>query len=117
MILYGHGEYLLNMNDRMQQAVEDSAIWFPTNIHDQSERALILWALCICGEAGELANKVKKFARGSLTLGEVLPLAADELVDVLVYCFNMAAALDIDLEHEYDRKRRVNVDRFRKGSE
>lgn len=99
-----------NMDDRVQQAVDDSNRWFPLVTHTSKDIAF--WALNICGEAGELANKVKKVVRGSVPYEAQRAAIADELVDTLVYCFNMAAALEIELEEEYDRKRRFNEHRF-----
>jgi NTP pyrophosphatase (non-canonical NTP hydrolase) len=100
----------MNMNDRVEQAVKDSSEWFSSIKHDATQ--LPLWLLCLGGETGELQNKAKKWLRGSYTYDEVRPLLADELVDVFVYAFNVAAALDIDLEKEYDIKRRHNQARF-----
>jgi NTP pyrophosphatase (non-canonical NTP hydrolase) len=99
-----------DMNDRIAEAVSDSNIWFPDFQHDVP--TLPLWLLCLAGESGELFNKAKKFFRGSLTWDEVHPMLADELVDTLVYAYNVAAVLEINLEEEYDKKRSFNDGRF-----
>lgn len=103
-------DYPLDMNDRVQQAVDDSADWFST-VHYRPED-LTLWLLCLGGETGELQNKAKKWLRGSLTWAEALPLMRDELIDVFVYAFNVAAVLEMDLEEEYNKKRKFNQKRF-----
>jgi len=102
--------YTMNMNDRVDEAVDDSHEWFPAWQHNKDW--LTDWLLALGGETGELQNKTKKWRRGSLTWEEVKPLLADELVDVLVYAFDVAACLEMDLEAEYDRKRRFNQSRF-----
>jgi len=101
----------MDMVDRTVQAVEDSHVWFPNAGHTPGD--LWFWLICLGGETGELQNKAKKWYRGTLTWEEVQPLLADELVDALVYAFNTAAALGIDLEHEYNKKRETNDRRFR----
>jgi NTP pyrophosphatase (non-canonical NTP hydrolase) len=103
-----HVDY--DMNDRVDEAVNDSHEWFPEWQHNREW--LPWWLLALGGEVGELQNKAKKWRRGSLTWEEVKPLLADELVDVLVYAFDVAACLEIDLEAEYDRKREFNQSRF-----
>jgi NTP pyrophosphatase (non-canonical NTP hydrolase) len=105
----------MNMNDRVKQAVEDSHIWWPQIPHTQ--HMLAFWLLCLGGEVGELQNKAKKYLRGSIpTWEEARPILADELVDVFVYAFNVAAALGIDLEAEYNKKREHNDGRWNPDS-
>jgi NTP pyrophosphatase (non-canonical NTP hydrolase) len=101
----------MNMNGRVEEAVEDSHVWFPDIEHEA--HALPFWLLCLGGEVGELQNKAKKWVRGTFSYDEIRPQLADELVDTLVYAFNVAATLNIDLEAEYDRKRQFNAERFR----
>ena len=52
--------------------------------------------VALCGEAGELANKVKKFWRGDGPLNREDMLG--ELGDILWYTAYIAAALDMTLE-------------------
>lgn len=44
------------------------------------------WALAICGEAGELANLVKKCLRGDSTVLEKRSEILSELADIITYC-------------------------------
>lgn len=59
-------------------------------------------ALALCGEAGELANLVKKDWRGDA--GDRHDKIREELVDVANYAFMLAEALHIDLQAEMLRK-------------
>lgn len=51
------------------------------------------WALAMCGEAGEVANAVKKLIRGDGSVEAI----ADEIADVIIYGDLLAARLGIDL--------------------
>ncbi len=58
-------------------------------------------ALAICGEAGELANLIKKGWRGD----DVSPDAIrDELADIRIYLEHLASHLGIDLDKACSRK-------------
>lgn len=59
------------------------------------EMGLPYTALGLVGEAGEVANKVKKMIRDNATLGIQV---ADEIGDVLWYCAMLADELGISLE-------------------
>lgn len=52
-------------------------------------------ALALCGEAGELANLIKKDWRGDA--GDRSEQLVAELADVANYTFMLAAALNVDL--------------------
>jgi NTP pyrophosphatase (non-canonical NTP hydrolase) len=73
--------------------------------------------LALCGEAGELANEVKKIARddGVLT-GERRGKCRSELADVVVYAAHVARLLDLSLAELLIRAD-ANADAFahRKG--
>lgn len=62
------------------------------------EEALEYTTLGLCGEAGELANKVKKIRRGDYTLDERRDDIVSELSDVLWYVSSVARALGVTLE-------------------
>jgi NTP pyrophosphatase (non-canonical NTP hydrolase) len=70
------------------------------NLNTDSE-ILSFLALAICGEAGELANLVKKAWRGD----EVDPNAIrDEIADVRIYLEHLTRLLDIDLDQACEEK-------------
>ena len=82
-------------------------------------------ALSIAGEAGELANRMKKLWRKDSGIGrpEGFRLAdredreqvADELADIVMLCIVLANHLDIDVEAELKRKLDVIDDRLHRG--
>jgi NTP pyrophosphatase (non-canonical NTP hydrolase) len=70
------------------------------NLTSDSE-VLNFLALAICGEAGELANLVKKIWRGD----EVDPdQIQDEIADIRIYLEHLSRHLDIDLDRACERK-------------
>ena len=62
------------------------------------ESKVIYPALGLCGEAGEVAEKIKKTIRGDRPLEEVIGNIADELGDVLWYLAILADDLGVELE-------------------
>ena len=62
------------------------------------EHKVVYPALGLCGEAGEVADKIKKTIRGDSSLVEVTVSIADELGDVLWYLAILADDLGIPLE-------------------
>jgi NTP pyrophosphatase (non-canonical NTP hydrolase) len=85
----------------------DSHNWFPDNAND-----LAFQVLCLAGEVGELANEVKKWARGTVSEEQMKERARDEATDVLIYLMCIFAELDTDPLEAYRGKRRVNELRF-----
>jgi NTP pyrophosphatase (non-canonical NTP hydrolase) len=90
----------------------DSERWFPERSH-----SLVHHVLGLAGEAGEVANLVKKLDRGDFTLQEAAIRydLAMELTDAYIYLLNIAALLGIDLSKSFDVKRAENEQRFGKG--
>lgn len=76
------------------------------------------WSNALCGEAGELANVIKKIRRqqtgcrndGDPTMRELCAAAAAELADVVIYADLLASQLGVDLGDAV-------VDKFNKVSE
>lgn len=97
----------MDLADRTTEAAADSNRWFPGKVQN-----ILHHTVALCGEVGECANLVKKQDRGSITMRELQEQLGPELVDVLVYIFNCAAVMDIDLEDEYNKKRVFNEKRF-----
>lgn len=64
-----------------------------------SEQGLIYTALGLCGEAGEVAEKVKKMIRDEIQLdAKYRGKLARELGDVLWYVANLAHEIDVTLD-------------------
>ncbi len=62
------------------------------------EQAIFYLSLGLAGEAGELANKIKKIIRGDYDISQIKNDLIDELGDVLWYIARLADELDITLE-------------------
>lgn len=87
---------------------QNSERWFP-QMHDGTFDLRTFYALGLVGEAGEVANVVKKGLRsGALDL---LDLGA-ELADVFTYLLLLADECGIDLVDEYHAKVEVNEARW-----
>lgn len=95
------------LREMQLQAYSDSERWFPDTHGDPFH-----YTLGLVGEAGEVANIIKKVNRGDLTMGEASARLGDELADVLTYLMDLAASLGIDLVTEYHKKAAFNETRF-----
>lgn len=100
-------QFASTLADMQRACKEDSARWFPL-LRDDTQHHVI----GLCGETGEVANAVKKWQRGSMTRDELIKKVGDEAADVLVYLCTLANTLDIDLEEEFNAKRRFNEGRY-----
>lgn len=60
-------------------------------------------ALALCGEAGELANEIKKEWRGD-SRPNMRSLVAGELADVVVYAYLLEVALALDIDAVIEAK-------------
>lgn len=96
-----------------QQALEDSKRWFPDTAMDPVHHSLGL-----CGEAGEVANIVKKLQRGSLNLKDANTRyqLMMEITDVQTYLFSLAGLLGLDLDKSVQHVRSENEKRFGNGN-
>lgn len=95
----------------IQQCDDDSHNWFPRKADD-----LPFMALALCGEAGEVANQVKKVARGSHTLQDQKAKIEEEAIDTFIYLMDIFALLGTDVVKEYHVKRAYNAERFGRGT-
>ena len=89
---------------------ENSERWFPT-LHDGHVDLAVFYALGMVGEAGEVANVVKKMIRGKGESGLSEDLGA-ELADVFTYLLLLADQVGVDLVAEYRAKVLVNEARW-----
>ena len=81
-------------------------------------RATEYLTLGLTGEAGEIANKVKKFIRDGATKDEYLAKRIEigyEIGDVLWYCAVLADELEMNLGHIMDKNLQKLADRHKRG--
>ena len=81
---------MMNFNE-YQKLARSTAVY-------PEEYKVVYPALGLCGEAGEVADKIKKTIRGDSSLDEVTGNIADELGDVLWYLAILADDLGVELE-------------------
>jgi NTP pyrophosphatase (non-canonical NTP hydrolase) len=106
----------MNLQRLIDQCRDDSERWFP-----EVKDSLAVMALGLNGEAGEVADIIKKVERGSIELeGYVIDDLAEEIIDVLIYLANLMGYLElrhpIEWDHVYDKKREKNEQRFKSGT-
>lgn len=70
-------------------------------------------ALSLAGEAGEVANAVKKVIRGDLSYDEQRKEIELELADVFIYLIKFAYQMDFDLSARFMEKMEINRKRFK----
>ena len=76
-------------------------------------------ALGLAGEAGEVANKVKKFIRDGAAQDEYLAKRIEigyEIGDVLWYCAVLAKEMEMDLGHIMENNLQKLADRKKRGT-
>jgi len=95
-------ENIMNFNE-YQKLARSTAVY-------PEEYKVVYPALGLCGEAGEVAEKVKKTVRGDSSLNEVQGNIAMELGDVLWYVAVLADDLGITL----DQIANWNVDKLQR---
>ncbi len=83
------------MTPELKEIIERHRFWSP------AEGRLHFLVLALCGEAGELANLMKKNWRGAPTNWSDV---VKELADIGAYAFMIASELGVDLETEILRK-------------
>ena len=87
----------------------NSERWFPA-LHTNNPELSVFYTLGMVGEAGEVANKVKKSLRG---IGDVTHAEmVSELADVFTYLLLLAGELEIDLVQAWWLKQKVCEDRW-----
>ena len=94
-----------------QEKACETAI-FPKN------KAMEYLTLGLTGEAGEIANKVKKFIRDGAAQDEYLAKRIEigyEIGDVLWYCAVLAKEMEMDLGHIMEKNLEKLADRHKRG--
>ena len=95
-----------------QEKACETAI-FPKN------KAMEYLTLGLTGEAGEIANKVKKFIRDGAAKDEYLAKRIEigyEIGDVMWYCAVLAEELDMNLGHIMENNLQKLADRKKRGT-
>jgi NTP pyrophosphatase (non-canonical NTP hydrolase) len=95
-----------------QEKACETAI-FPKN------KAMEYLTLGLTGEAGEIANKVKKFIRDGAAQDEYLAKRIEigyEIGDVLWYCAVLAKEMEMDLGHIMENNLQKLADRKKRGT-
>lgn len=90
--------------------IEDTHRWFPEACKDGID--LMMLVLGVAGEAGEVADVLKKYVRGSLSREEMFGAIAFETIDVFHYLCLIWYILQIDPGEVYRQKREYNERRF-----
>jgi len=81
-------------------------------------KAMEYLTLGLTGEAGEIANKVKKFIRDGAVKDEYLAKRIEigyEIGDVLWYCAVLAKEMEMDLGHIMEKNLEKLADRHKRG--
>ena len=94
-----------DIKDYIRQMQEDSKGWF-------GEADPFIWMLGLVGEAGECADQMKKYLRGSKTEAQMIEKLKVELIDVFHYWCLLIGYYDVDVEEVYTKKREYNVQRY-----
>lgn len=101
---------MLDLNAMLNEMREDTIRWFGEGMQNN----LTVMVLGLVGEAGEVADILKKIQRGSKTMEDVLPDLKTELIDVFHYWLLIVGMLNIDIAEVYAEKRAYNEQRFGK---
>lgn len=70
------------------------------------------FSLALCGEAGELANIIKKEWRGDFAMDERLEDIEGELADIVFYTFLLSRCLGVDIDGAMQKKFKVIKERW-----
>jgi NTP pyrophosphatase (non-canonical NTP hydrolase) len=102
----------MDLKEIVRQCRGDSKRWFPNNWNNNTEADVAFHILATAGEAGELANQMKKVLRGDISFEEAKSSISEEAIDVFIYLCNIFALLEVDPVKLYAIKRRRNEQRF-----
>jgi NTP pyrophosphatase (non-canonical NTP hydrolase) len=99
---------LADLGGRMRA---NSERWFPAMHAAPAVPMAVFYALGMAGEAGEVANVVKKALRRGLVIDDVATIA-DELADVFTYLLLLANECGVDLIAAYEGKAAICEQRW-----
>lgn len=100
-----------------EQMRRNSERWFPGIHVDPVVPLHLFYAIGLSGEAGEQLDEIKKTLRSriidpaELTVEHRAKIGA-ELADVFTYLLLLADELGLNLVYEYQKKAKLNEDRF-----
>ncbi len=77
---------------------------------------ITLWALGVTGEAGEVAENVKRVVRGDCQLSEIKEPLKKEIGDVLWYLAQLATEFDLSLDEIAQTNLRKIRSRLKRGT-
>ena len=100
---------LHELADKILQASQE---WFPDIYTRDTLACLIHATLGVTGEAGELANYIKKINRKGELDEHLLGAAIFEAADTIIYCLLFLAMLDVDPYDVIAEKHGMNELRF-----
>lgn len=94
----------MNITDLARRCHANSVKWFPSN-HLRQRDAVTHCTLGLAGEAGEVANKVKKLYGyvDQQTPPELRQAIVEELIDTLIYDLVLLDILEADIPAEVER--------------
>lgn len=100
--------------DEYVDVVKETAIYPGAQSHDPAALAYV--ALGLSGEAGEVANKIKKILRGDKNLDEASEDISAELGDVLWYIYALGLELGVDIKDLRERNASKLLGRKARGT-
>ena len=103
----------MDLIDIQELEFGDVKDYFPELAEDGAQLILHM-GLGLVGEAGEIANDLKKWHRGDFDVSELVDRMGKELPDVLIYLVLLAGALNINLEEVWEIKKEFNDARYRR---
>jgi NTP pyrophosphatase (non-canonical NTP hydrolase) len=101
------------MSDIQDECWANSRRWFPELHERRWWEQMLHQTLGLAGEAGEVANKIKKAdLRNQTYAKEWVDDIGSELADVVTYAFNVASLLQIDLSIAIADKQAICEERW-----
>lgn len=101
---------LMTLPQIEKDVIDNSQKWFPEAFKNGVD--ITLATLGIAGEAGEVADVLKKRLRGSLGDKEFRDRIVEETIDLLHYMCMIWVAFQVDVSEVYRWKSEINEKRF-----